>query len=66
MADAIATSFGVLNYSGMLFNKGNVRTPLLPLSEAGRKPRTMSSLSLVRNTVLAVTVPSLKSVKPLL
>ena len=28
MADAIATSFGVLNYSGMLFNKGNVRTPL--------------------------------------
>lgn len=28
MADVIATSFGVLNYSGMLFNKGNVRTPL--------------------------------------
>lgn len=27
MADTIATSFGVLNYSGMLFNKGNVRTP---------------------------------------
>lgn len=25
---AIATSFGVLNYSGMLFNKGNTRTPL--------------------------------------
>ena len=24
----IATSFGVLNYSGMLFNKGNTRTPL--------------------------------------
>lgn len=28
MADVFATSFGVLNYSGMLFNKGNVRTPL--------------------------------------
>lgn len=28
MADQIATSFGVLNYSGMLFNKGNTRTPL--------------------------------------
>lgn len=25
---AIATSFGVLNYSGMLFNKGNTRCPL--------------------------------------
>lgn len=28
MADIFATSFGVLNYSGMLFNKGNTRTPL--------------------------------------
>lgn len=28
MADVYATSFGVLNYSGMLFNKGNTRTPL--------------------------------------
>ncbi len=28
MADTMATSFGVLNYSGMLFNKGNTRTPL--------------------------------------
>lgn len=28
MADVIATSFEVLNYSGMLFNKGNTRTPL--------------------------------------
>lgn len=27
MADTFATSFGVLNYSGMLFNKGNARTP---------------------------------------
>lgn len=31
MADTIATSFGVLNYSGMLFNKGNTRTPLSSL-----------------------------------
>lgn len=28
MSDTIATSFEVLNYSGMLFNKGNTRTPL--------------------------------------
>lgn len=28
MANTLATSFGVLNYSGMLFNKGNTRTPL--------------------------------------
>lgn len=28
MADTLATSFGVLNYSGMLFNKGNTSTPL--------------------------------------
>lgn len=28
MPDTMATSFGVLNYSGMLFNKGNTRTPL--------------------------------------
>lgn len=27
MPDVYATSFGVLNYSGMLFNKGNTRTP---------------------------------------
>lgn len=28
MADTFATSFEVLNYSGLLFNKGNTRTPL--------------------------------------
>ena len=28
MADTLATSFGVLNYSGMLYNHGNTRTPL--------------------------------------
>lgn len=31
MADVFATSFGVLNYSGMLFNKGNVQTPFSSL-----------------------------------
>lgn len=31
MADVFAESFGVLNYSGMLFNKGNTRTPLSTL-----------------------------------
>ena len=29
MADTLATSFGVLNYSGLLFNRNNVRTPLV-------------------------------------
>lgn len=28
MADKFATSFAVLNYSGLLFAKGNTRTPL--------------------------------------
>ena len=28
MSDTYAMSFGVLNYSGLLFNKGNTRTPL--------------------------------------
>lgn len=28
MADQIITSFGVLNYSGLLFNRGNTSTPL--------------------------------------
>lgn len=31
MADNFAMSFNTLNYSGMLFNKGNVRTPLSSL-----------------------------------
>ena len=25
----VATSFGILNYSGLLFNRNNVRTPLV-------------------------------------
>ncbi|MBP5741275.1 MAG: DUF5309 family protein [Bacteroidales bacterium] len=37
MADAYATSFAVLNYSGMLFNKGNVRTPLSAIIGGKRK-----------------------------
>lgn len=31
MADAFATSFATPNYSGALFNKGNVRTPFLSM-----------------------------------
>ena len=31
MADNIITSFGVLNYSGMLFNKGNTKVPFSTL-----------------------------------
>lgn len=38
MADAIATSFATLNYSGMLFNKGNTRTPLTSIIGARRRP----------------------------
>lgn len=37
MADVLATSFGVLNYSGMLFNKGNTRTPLSSIIGARAK-----------------------------
>lgn len=37
MSDVFATSFGVLNYSGMLFNKGNVRTPLSSIIGARAK-----------------------------
>lgn len=36
---AVATSFGVLNYSGMLFNRGNTRTPLSS-AIAGRRKTT--------------------------
>lgn len=39
MADVIATSFATLNYSGMLFNKGNTRTPLSTMI-AGRAKNT--------------------------
>lgn len=45
MADAIATSFGVLNYSGMLFNKGNVRTPLSSI--IGSKAKTTNHVEFV-------------------
>lgn len=38
MADTYATSFGVLNYSGMLFNKGNTRTPFSAM--IGSKAKT--------------------------
>lgn len=37
MSDTFATSFGVLNYSGMLFNKGNTRTPLSTMIGLRRK-----------------------------
>lgn len=37
MPDVLATSFGVLNYSGMLFNKGNTRTPLSSIIGSRRK-----------------------------
>lgn len=35
--DAIIQSFGVLNYSGMLFNKGNTKTPFSTLIGGRRK-----------------------------
>lgn len=45
MADTFATSFGVLNYSGMLFNKGNVRTPLSAI--IGSKAKTTNHVEFV-------------------
>ena len=45
MADTIATSFGVLNYSGMLFNKGNVRTPFS--SAIGGRTKTTDHVEFV-------------------
>lgn len=45
MDDAIATSFGVLNYSGMLFNKGNVRTPLSSI--IGSRAKTTNHVEFV-------------------
>ena len=37
MSDQVITSFGVLNYSGMLFNKGNTRTPFSTVIGGKRK-----------------------------
>ena len=43
MADTLATSFGVLNYSGMLFNKGNTRCPLSSI--IGGRAKTTNPVS---------------------
>ena len=45
MSDVLATSFGVLNYSGMLFNKGNTRTPLSSI--IGRRAKTTNHVEFV-------------------
>ena len=45
MADTLATSFGVLNYSGMPFNKGNTRTPLSAI--IGGRAKTTNHVELV-------------------
>ena len=45
MPDVFTTSFGVLNYSGMLFNKGNTRTPLS--SVIGSKAKTTNHVEFV-------------------
>ena len=45
MPDQIITSFGVLNYSGMLFNRGNTRTPFSTL--IGTKRRITNSVEFV-------------------
>ena len=45
MPDSIVTSFGVLNYSGMLHNKGNTRTPLSSI--IGGKMATTNSVEFV-------------------
>ena len=45
MSDTFATSFGVLNYSGMLFNKGNTRTPLSSI--IGSRAKTTNHVEFV-------------------
>ena len=45
MADTLATSFGVLNYSGLLFNKGNTRTPFSTM--IGGKAKVSHSVEFV-------------------
>lgn len=45
MADVFATSFEVLNYSGALFNKGNVETPLSTI--IGSRAKTTNSVEFV-------------------
>lgn len=45
MADILATSFACLNYSGMLFNKGNTRTPLS--SAIGGRAKTTNHVEFV-------------------
>ena len=45
MPDVYATSFGVLNYSGMLFNKGNTRTPLSSI--IGSRAKTTNHVEFV-------------------
>jgi len=45
MADNIIQSFGVLNYSGMLFNKGNTKTPFSTL--IANRVRTTNSVEFV-------------------
>lgn len=45
MADTFATSFGVLNYSGMLFNRGNTRTPLS--SMIGSRAKTTNHVEFI-------------------
>ena len=45
MADVFATSFGVLNYSGMLFDKGNAETPFS--SAIGGRAKTTNHVEFV-------------------
>ena len=45
MADVLATSFATLNYSGMLFNRGNTRTPLS--SMIGGRAKTTNHVEFV-------------------
>lgn len=45
MTDVYAMSFNTLNYSGMLFNKGNTRTPLSSI--IGSRPKTVDHVEFV-------------------
>ena len=58
MANGVAQSFGVLNYSGQLFDKTNTDTPLV----ANLPRRNTDSVEFVINSTYATEAPSIPSI----
>lgn len=58
MANGVAQSFGVLNYSGQLFDKTNTDTPLV----ANLPRRDTNSVEFVINSTYATEAPSIPSI----